>query len=304
MFTQLGSTVLGLAVLHVLINSGGYLFVKVGLTEFTPFAFAFWRFLFGLGGLFFVLILRKAWVRVDRQDWPRFLFLAVLAVPVNQLLYLNGMRYTVPSHASLLYGSTAVIALILSVIAGYETLRRFKIAAIALALGGLILVVSESPTPIIGTESFAGDLLLALSVVAWASYTVFGKPVVIKYGATRATLVCLILGTAMTLPFLVAPALAQDYTILSWKGWAGTMYSGIMITAVSYTLWFALLKRVDPSQVAIMTTPQPVLATTLSVIILGETIGLPLIAGGLMVISGVILMQWPALLQRRRMRAV
>lgn len=303
MFKQLGSTVPGLAALHVLINSGGYLFVKVGLTEFTPFAFAFWRFLFGLGGLLVVLILRRAWIRVDRQDWPRFFLLAVLAVPVNQLLYLNGMRYTVPSHASLLYGSTAVVALILSVIAGYEKLRRFKIAAIVLALGGLILVVSESPTPIIGTESFAGDLLLALSVVAWASYTVFGKPVVIKYGATRATLVCLILGTGMTLPLLVAPALAQDYAIVSWKGWAGTLYSGILITAVSYTLWFALLKRVDPSQVAIMTTPQPVLATTLSVFILGETIGLPLILGGLMVIGGVILMQGPALLERRRTRA-
>lgn len=301
MFKRLGSTVLGLMAFHVLINSGGYLFVKVGLSEFSPFAFAFWRFVFGLCGLLAVLIVRKAWVRVERRDWPRFFLLAVLAVPVNQLFYLSGMHYTVPSHASLLYGSTAVVALLLSAIAGYEKLKRYKIAAIALAVGGLLLVVSESPTPIIGSENFAGDLLLAVSVIAWAAYTVFGKPMALKYGATRATLVCLILGSVMTLPFLILPAALQDYSILTWKGWAGPLYSGIMITAVSYTIWFALLKRAEPSQVAIMTSPQPVVATTLSVLILGETIGLPLILGGSMVIGGVILMQSPALIERHRM---
>jgi drug/metabolite transporter (DMT)-like permease len=292
------SSILALTVAHILINSGGYLFVKVGLSEFSPFAFAFWRFVIGLSGLGFIIHTRKAWPKVDRGDWPRFFLLAFLAVPMNQLLYLTGMRYTVPSHASLIYGSTAIIALILSVLLKVEKLRWLKGAAIALALTGLILVVTESPTPILGTENFAGDILIAISMLAWASYTVLGKPIVMKYGAIPATLVCLILGSFMGLPFLIGPALSQNYALVTWRGWIGTAYAGIMVTTISYVLWFTLLKRVDPSQVAIITTPQPIVATTLSVLILGETVGVSLIVGGLFVISGVILMQAPALLNR------
>jgi len=299
MLKWLSSTVLGLMVIHVCVNSGGYVFVKAALAEFTPFAFAFWRFLFGLVGLGVMLAARRSWPRIEKADWPRFLLFAALAVPANQLLYLKGMRYTVPSHASLIYGSTAALVLVLSTRLGYEKLRRGRVIAIVVAVCGVVLVVSESPTRIMGSEGFGGDVLVALSMVAFAVYTVLAKPMVTKYGAVQVGLVCLIIGSVATLPFLVAPAMMQDYSVVTWRGWGGAIYTGIMITAVSYTIWFALLKRLDPSQLAIMTTPQPVVTTALSVLILGEAPGPVLIIGGVMVISGVLLMQGRALLNRR-----
>jgi drug/metabolite transporter (DMT)-like permease len=285
---------------HVCINSAGYLFVKVGLGEFSPFAFAFWRFLFGLATAATIIVIFKAWPRVEKGDWPRIALLGTLAVPANQFLYLNGMRYTVPSHASLIYGSTAAVALVLSTAIGYERLRRVKVVAILVALAGLILVVSSSPTKILGSEGFGGDVLIVFSMIAWACYTVLAKPIVTKYGAIPATLACMVLGSLIGLPFLIAPAIVQDYSVLTWHGWVGVSYAGIMITGMSYILWFALLKRIDPSQVAIMTTPQPVVTTVLSVAILGETIGVSLITGGLMVIAGVLLMQGRNLLNGAR----
>jgi len=300
MIPKIRKTVVSLMLAHVIINSGGYLFVKVGLGEFSPFAFAFWRFVIALAGLAVIAVFLRAWPKIERLDWPRILALAILSVPCNQLFYLSGMKYSVPSHASLIYGATAAVALVLSTILGYERLRRFKVMAIVLALLGLVLVVSSSRTRILGTENFGGDMLITCSMIAWAGYTVLAKPMVAKYGAISATLVCQVVGSLTCLPFLVKSALAQDYTILTWHGWVGAAYAGIMITCVSYTVWFALLRRVEPSQVAIMTTPQPVVTTTLSVLILGEALSLPLIMGGLLVIGGVLLMQTPSLLKNRR----
>jgi drug/metabolite transporter (DMT)-like permease len=277
--------------LHVTINSVGYLLVKVALREFNPLAMAFWRFVFAICGLSVMMVVFKAWPRVDRQDWPRFLLLAALAVPANQLMYMSGMKYTVPSHASLIYAATAAVALILSAILGYEKPRPLKIIAISVAVLGVGFVVSSSPTRIIGTENFFGDVLIFFSMVVWAAYTVLAKPIVQKYGAIRATLICLTLGSAMGIPFLIMPAILQDYSVVTWHGWLGAAYTGIMISAITYTIWFTLLKKIDPSQVAILTTPQPVVTTILSVAILGETLGLPLILGGLLVIVGVLLMQ-------------
>jgi drug/metabolite transporter (DMT)-like permease len=292
-------TVFGLMCAHVCITSGGYLFTKIGLADFTPLAFAFWRFLFGLAIVGLIIILRKDWPHIERRDWPRVVLLGTLAVPANQFLYLFGMRHTVPSHASLIYGSTAVVALGLSTAIGYEKLSRLKVISIGTALAGLILVVSSSRTPILGTENFAGDLLVAASMIAWAGYTVLAKPIVARYGAVQSTLACLLVGSFVGLPFLIAPALLQDYSVVTWHGWSGVVYTGVFVTGIAYLLWFAMLKRVDPSQVAILTTPQPVVATALSVLILGETLGWPLIAGGLLVIGGVLLMHVPSFVNRK-----
>ncbi|MBU1921025.1 EamA family transporter, partial [bacterium] len=67
----------------------------------------------------------------------------------------------------------------------------------------------------------------------------------------------------------------------------------------AYTIWFALIKLIDPSQVAILTAPQPIVASTVSAIVIGEVIGIPLIVGGVFVITGVLTMDLPALIGRK-----
>ena len=102
---QFRRTVLSLMLLHVAISSGGYLFVKVGLSEFSSLAFAFWRFVIGLAGLVTATLVLRAWPKVERQDWPRIFLLAALAVPANQLMYLSGMKYSVPSSTPVMVPS-------------------------------------------------------------------------------------------------------------------------------------------------------------------------------------------------------
>jgi probable blue pigment (indigoidine) exporter len=106
----------------------------------------------------------------------------------------------------------------------------------------------------------------------------------------------------MVLPFVIPSALAQDYSRITKVGVFAVLYSGIMLTAVAYTIWFALVKLIDPSQVAILTAPQPIVATTLSSIVIGEVIGLPLVLGGALVIGGVVMMDLPAFIERRNHR--
>ncbi len=289
---------LTLMITHVSVTGGGYVVNKLALREFNPFAYGFWRLSIGLIGLSTVAIVSKNWPKIDRSDWPRVILLSLVSVPINQLIYLVGMSKTMPSHASLLYGTTAVFALFLSAGLGYERISRHKVAAIVLALGGLILVVTRGGQFDVSSDLFMGDVLIFLAVLAWATYTVLGKPLVVKYGAIPTTVAVLILGSVTSLPFLVAPALAQDYSKVTWIGWGGTFYSGLVLTVLAYMVWYKILTMVDPSQVAILTTPQPIIATALSSIFVGEIIGWPLVTGGLMVIAGIVLMDAPAFRRR------
>jgi drug/metabolite transporter (DMT)-like permease len=298
MFKWFRTSTITLMVLHVLLVTSGYIVTKIGLAEFPPFVFGFWRFLVGLLVVLVITFALKCWPRVKRADWPRFVILAVMAVPLNQLLYLYGMKYTLPSHASFLYAGTAIFALILSALLKYERLRWFKSAAILLSLTGVIVVATGSDGPLIHSEFFLGDMLVLAGVVVWAAYTVLGKPMVQKYGALPTTMVCLIIGSLLGLPLMAKPALDMDYSQVTWHGWGSVVYTGFMITAAAYIVWYSLLRRVDPSQVAILTTPQPVVATGLSIWLLGESLKLNLVVGGLLVLSGVVTMEAPALYRR------
>ncbi len=285
-------------VTHITITGGGYVFNKLALREFHPIAFGFWRLTIGLFGLTAVALIARAWPKIERRDWPRVILLALVAVPVNQLIYLYGMSLTMPSHAALLYGTTAVFALFLSAAMGYEKILPHKVVAIIVALAGLALVVSRGGPVDFHSQMFLGDLLIFTAVLAWATYTVLGKPLVVKYGALPMTCLLLIVGTVISLPFLIHHAMIQDYSRITWIGWSGAFYSGLMLTIVAYVVWYSILTRVEPAQVAILTTPQPVVATTLSAYFVGEVIGWPLVFGGLLVIAGVILMDAPAFMRR------
>ena len=296
------SSVFLLMLAHVSITGCGYVIVKLALREFDSYSFAFWRFAVGLFSLIAVVLIFKAWPRIERQDWPRVIALALLAIPINQLLYLIAMQHTVPSHASLIYGSTAAFALLMSVMAGYEKLKIHKLAAIALAIGGLTIVMLQAGTSVLDKSFLKGDLLVFLAMISWAAYTVLAKPIVKKYGAIPLTMFCLILGSLIALPFLIPAAIGFDYSRVTWIGVFAVFYTGILLTAVAYTVWFALIKLIDPSQVAILTAPQPIVATLVSAIVIGEVIGLSIILGGTLVIAGVIMMDFPAIMARANSR--
>lgn len=293
------SSVFLLMLAHVSITGCGYVIVKLGLREFDPVPFASLRFLTGLVALSIMAIVLRCWPKIDKGDWPRVIALALLAVPVNQLVYLIGMRWTVPSHASLLYGSTAAFALLMSAAAGYEKLRIYKFAAIALAIGGLLIVMLQPGTSLLDREHFKGDLLVIMAVISWAGYTVVAKPIVKKYGAISLSTFCLILGTLIVLPFVIPSVFQQDFSRVTSIGIFAVLYTGVMLSAVAYSIWFALIKLIDPSQVAILTAPQPIVASTVSAIVIGEVIGVPLIIGGILVITGVVTMDLPALIARK-----
>ena len=291
-------SILALMAAHVLFASGGYLITKIALREFSPFAFGFWRFTVGLAGLVIMAVGMKLWPRVERGDWIKILGLAILAVPLNQIFFLVGMNLTVPSHASLLYGTTAAFALLLGSVLGIERVRFLKVAAIAISIAGLAIVVFGNGHVNTHAPSFWGDIWIFFGMFAWAGYTVLAKPLVQKYGALPATVVILIIGSVLGLPILLPGALAQDYSVVTWAGWVSVLYGGLIVTVASYAIWFTLLRRIDPSQVAILSTPQPIVTTLMSAIFLGEIVRMPLITGGLLVIGGIALMEAPAIINR------
>jgi drug/metabolite transporter (DMT)-like permease len=133
---------------------------------------------YALGVLLFVAIL---WIAEGRQALRyggRFLPAAVFGLVgfcgFNVLVWW-GLSYTLPEHASVIMAlQTPMTALALWLVRGLRP-APFTIACVAVAIGGVLLVVTKgSLSRAFEGGSLAGDLLVFLGAVSWVIYTMAG----------------------------------------------------------------------------------------------------------------------------------
>ena len=165
--------------LGISIASWGALFsiAKRTLPVLDPFFLGSFRY--ALGVLLFIAIL---WIVEGRQALRyggRFLPAAVFGLigfcGFNILVWW-GLSYTRPEHASIIMAlQTPMVALALWLTRGMRP-APFTVGCIAVAIGGVLLVVTKgSLAKVFEGGSLLGDLLVFLGAVSWVTYTLAGN---------------------------------------------------------------------------------------------------------------------------------
>ena len=169
-----------------------------------------------------------------------------------------------------------------------------KIAGLALGFLGAALVVTRGQrgrgAP--GPAPARGDLLILASTVNWAVYTVLGHPVLRRLGPARATTGALLFGWLMLVPFFVYAAGWREYRPAHRRR-AGRPCSswGSRCSGLGYLFWYGALERIEASRVAAFLYLEPLVTLAAAVVMLGESVALTTVAGGLLVLAGVALVQ-------------
>lgn len=270
-----------------LITGSTYLVAKVGLREMEPFALGFWRF--GVTAMIFGVVL-AATGRLRRPhpgDWPMLLRLAAWCIPLNQGLFLFGIRDTFASHGALLYATSPMVILVLGTLIGRESASRGKVLGVLVGFGGVILVLAEKGLEFSWT-SLHGDAFVFLAVLIWGIYTLENKAALARYDSVYLTGMAMILGTVMFLPIGLPAAWNQDWTGVTWKGVAAVGYLSLLTSTVAYLVWAWALNRLDAVKVAIVANLQPVVAALLGWVVLGERITALFVIGTALVAAGVV----------------
>jgi drug/metabolite transporter (DMT)-like permease len=275
--------------LHSVISAGTYLAAKRALAELSPFELALGRFV--LAGAVFAAIVLHRRVRVSRRDLAGLAVLGFVAVPLNQGLFLAGLARTTPGHAALLYALTPIFVFLFARLRLGERATVAKLGGIALAFAGTLVVLAGRG--VLGGagsgEALLGDVLVLGAVIAWAIYAVGGKVYAERYGALAATGVSLTIGTVLYLPLGVAMTDVAHFQALSSTAWASLAYLVVLTSVVAYVIYSWALSRADASRVAIWSNLQPVLTAVLAWAVYGEQLTGPFVAGGAMVLAGVVL---------------
>jgi drug/metabolite transporter (DMT)-like permease len=280
-----------LLVIQSLTASGTHLIAKVAVHAVDPFALTLVRSLIALAGMGVVLLVRGRWFHFRREDWLLLLGLSFLAVPVNQFLFLYGMRFTTPANAALLYATTPILVLLFSRWFFAERLTRRKISGVMIGFLGVAVVILEGGVDA-SMQFVYGNLIIFVAVNAWGLYTVYGKRLIARYGPIEASAATLFVGTLLFIPIGILPALSFPFGDLSAGTWVQIAYLGLVTSVVSYLLWYSALARIEPTKVALFTNLQPILTTVLAVLILGQGVSVLFVVGGVLALGGVILAQF------------
>lgn len=277
--------------IQMMVAGGTHIVAKAVVGHVDAAALTFLRSLFSTAGMIALLAIRGKKIRVERRDWGMLFLIGFLAIPLNQYLYLYGMKSSTAANGALLYASTPVLVLLLSAFLTKERVTPRKAIGILLAFLGITIVIFERGVEF-SSEYTVGNAIIMVAVVAWALFTTTGKPLILKYGALQTTAISGICGAVLFAPFGIASTMSLSMSELSVFDWAGVAYLGLGTSVVGYVLWYYALGRIETSKVAVFANGQPVFATILSLIFFDYGITGSFLIGGSITIAGVVITQF------------
>lgn len=209
--------------------------------------------------------------------WTARLSLLVAAVAVSgyQLCFFSAVRLTgVAVGTVLAIGSAPVFTGIVSRLTGGTPLTgRWLIATVAAIAGCAILVTGGRAA---GAQ-LGGAGLALLAGFCYSVYAVTAARL-ISGGAPETTVMGVLFGTA---GLLLAPVLAATSTawLLTGRGLAVLAYLSLVTTVAAYLLYGRGLRTVPAPVAVTLGLAEPVVAALLGVVVLGERLTGPAVAG-------------------------
>lgn len=283
------------ALLAVTLWGISFVATKIALAEMSPVALIFTRFALGTASLYAVLVLRRESWSVPRAAWPNLALLGFVGVFVHQMIQVHGLTLTTAVRTGWLIGVIPLWSALLAWVLLREPFGPRRIAGLVLGFAGAVIVVTRGSfdPAVLGLPSTKGDLLVLASTVNWAVYTVLARGTIGRLGSARAMAASVLLGWLMLLPFFLRESGWAAWSGLSPGAWGAVVFLGVGCSGIAYLLWYAALARMDATRVSAFLYVEPLVTCAAAVPILGETLGLATVAGGLVVLAGVALVQAP-----------
>lgn len=271
-----------------LVFATGYSVSRIVLDDVGPATLAMTRLLIGAA-----ILVPWAWrgmmiAKLSREDRWRIALMGVVGFTLAFALGNWGLAHSTASNAALLITVEPASLILLSPVLLGERLSRREALGAALGLFGAVIVVVNGIPGVTRAlvPHWRGDLVLILSGVAYAAYSLLARPVLLRHPALVVTALSIAWGAAAMVPLALL-----EWTVGPRPRWtpsaiAGTLYLAIVMTALGYAVWNWCLERVEAPRVAVFLNIQPLGGALLGVWWLGERLTAFTVTGGLLILLG------------------
>jgi len=268
-------------VVALLLWASAFAGIRAGLESYGPGQVALLRF--GTASLVFLV-----WATINRmrppdtRDLPRIALAGFLGITVYHVALNYGEVTVTAGAASLIISASPIITALLSTVFIGERLSAWGWVGIVVSFAGVALIsLGEGG----GLAFEPGAALVFVSAIATSVYFIVSKRPLRRYTALEFTSYAIWAGTVPMLIF--APGLITQMAGANPEATWAVIYLGIFPGAVAYVLWSYALSRMPATALSTFLYFQPVNAIIIAWWWLGEIPAPLALAGGLISLAGV-----------------
>jgi drug/metabolite transporter (DMT)-like permease len=271
--------------LAVLFWGFSYIAIKICLTQLEPIEMISARFLLASPTLLLIMWIKKI------KPWPVHLKTKVVIAAGIVFLHFwvmaTGMQETSASNTAWILTTAPIFIALLSWVYLGERFTLPQWFGLALALLGVLALVSKGSLENLAWIRSRGDLIVLGSCVTWAFYTVGTREITAKTDPLVATFWMVTLAGIVFVPYTLATSGMQKFFTLNTEVTISLLFLGIFCLAVAFWLWSEGLKRQPAAEVGIWLYVEPLFAMIGGWLILSESITRWLIVGAILISAGI-----------------
>jgi drug/metabolite transporter (DMT)-like permease len=242
---------------------------------------------FGIGFLLIfplALALHARWPQ--GRDWIGVALLGIAFFAFFFFLYNIAMSYTSAARGSLALSTLPLTTMVLAFLLKKESLSIRKTLGVLIAIGGVAFALSaglaDAPP-----GAWRGDLVMLGATVVMALYSIWSRPLMARSSMLGFLAAGMGFGAlaSVGLSFFTGGYLLIEK--LNTQQWVAILCLGVFGGAAAFYLWVYALERTTPTRVTNTMTVNPVSASLLAAVLVGEPLGLPLALGIIAVGAGI-----------------
>lgn len=252
--------------------------IKWGLADWPPLFFAALRMLA-------VAALILPFVGLpERRHWRALLVLGLVLGVIHFGTIFHGIRLVDAATASILIQIQVPLAALAAALLFGDRIGWRRWCGMGLAFLGIAVLV--------GRPSFAGGwtgtAFMLLAALSWVAANLLIKKISAEMDGWRINAWVALAAGPMMLLLSLGTETGQMTAMESagLAGWGSMAYQVLIVTALCYGIWYAMMRRYPVSSVMPFTLLEPIFGATTAVLLLGEGWDWRMVTGALLTMSG------------------
>lgn len=273
--------------------------VRIFPQNLAPVEISFWRWAFTFLALLpFVLSeLRKNW-RLILKHWKWLAPAGIFGFSGYSLLMFEAGHTTNATNMSLFAATAPISMAILSRIFLKEKISRSQIAGLSIAVVGVVVLVLHGDFIQLTRMTFTiGDIWMLTAAFLFAVYSILIRNRPEHFGQKFCMASMLIFGVSSLTAPMIPVFLKPTYQLPEMNILLTIVYIAVVPTLIGYMFWNKSIEHIGAARAGIVYYSIPLFSSIEAVFLLGETVQISQVLGGILIIGGILLSSWNVLMQ-------
>ncbi len=272
-----------------------YVVSDVMLLVLPPFTLLTLRILLALLMILYPLDRARRGGAPDRRTMTSLLAVGALGLGVSLGAQFVGADLSTAVNGALVTSASPAFVVLFAVILLGEKLTRLRLAGIVLASAGVLVILNLAAADF-NSDTFVGDVFLAIAAFTWGLYSVLVRRVSIQHSLSTLTVTVYALfgGLLLSVPASALELSNRAIGEVDALVVLGVLYLGIISTALALLLWNRAFALAPAAVASLFFFAQPLSGALLAALVLGQEMTLALWLGGGLIALALLLSLVPA----------